>query len=166
MKIHVKFLYIIYFIVFTPFINANGKELIKNDIASLKEAIINNTLTLEKEGSFFDFKTGNSTEYYISEKIKEKGTAYIFSDKQTYTFFLKYLNDVKENPIDKPIDFQSEDGKKYQIYTVYNDDSFTIHIDIVSPTGNNDFPYKEQSYMYTFRSVNGQIKLEKINAAG
>lgn len=174
MQIHVKILCFFYIIFFSAlsFSEVNNKNVFTSrDIICLKQSIIDNNLSLKEEGAFLDFKTPTPTREFLINKIEEQGVEYIFPDKQSYNFFIKYLKEIEDKKnlflfIDKENKYKSKNNKEYSFFISTGNNNLTIHINILSPTGDEDFPYSEQSYLYTFEKVYKKIVLSKMNVAG
>lgn len=172
MKLHVNFLFVIYMVIFSSlsYGEERGENYFKNkDVVNIKQSLIDNNLYLKSDGSFLDFKTYQPTKNALVKGMKENGSVYIFPNKEFYTLFLRYLDEliaIKDPALlmGKEARYKCLDGKEY-LFSIDNN-GFTIHVNVISPIDIDDSLYSESSYMYSFERGDGIIMLSKINVAG
>lgn len=172
MRVRVKVLFFIYIIFYATFSfgdNVSKNHFSNENIVNIKRGIIENKLELKNGGSFIDFKTYRPTKDFLTRKMKEEGSGYIFPSKEFYLFFLRYLDDVIAKKdiallMNKSVEYKSTDGVIYVFFM--DDNNLTIRINVFSPVDIDGFPYSESSYMYSFDRDGDAIMLSKINVAG
>ncbi len=156
------------FFISSPAFSNDCNAFTEKDVVSIKTDFIQKSINLKEGGILTDFKNLNPTNGFLKEKIRSQGSDYIFKDKKTYNFFIKYLKKIEHNPCaykEKLLDFHTEKAKYTFIWSTFENE-VTISILIKNKVDYESSDYNEESFIYSFEKINNIWYLSRMNAMG